>query len=196
MFHDLPEALSARMRYLEAADAADRENGTPRLERLRQISRETGQFLAILAAAAPSGSVIEIGTSAGYSTLWLAVGCAARNAPITTFEVLAAKAVLATQTFQASGIASSVHLVQADAREHLGDYADIAFCFLDADKDVYAACYELVVPRLVRGGILVADNVLSHKDELEGFVRAALMDERMDAVVVPLGKGLLVSRHG
>ena len=170
--------------------------GTPRLERLRQISRETGQFLAILAAGAPAGSVIEIGTSGGYSTLWLAVGCAARRAVITTFEVLPAKAKLAMQTFQTSGIVGGVHLVQGDAREHLSNCVDIAFCFLDAEKDVYKACYDLVVPRLVRGGLLVADNVLSHKDELEGFVQAALADARIDSVVVPLGKGLLVSRCG
>ena len=195
MFHDIPEALSDRMRYLEGIDRADREDGTPRTLRLRQISRETGKFLAILVAGAGAGSVIEIGTSAGYSTLWLAVGCAARGAAITTFEVLPAKAELATQTFQTSGLASSVRLVQGDAREHLGNCSDIAFCFLDAEKDVYAGCFELVVPHLVPGGMLVADNVLSHKDELEEFVRTVQRDVRVNSVVVALGNGLLVARR-
>ncbi len=102
MFHAIPAVLNARMQELEAIDKADRKNGTPRLQRLRQVSRETGQFLAILAAAAPTGSVIEIGTSAGYSALWLALGCAARGAAITTFEKLPDKAALARQTFQTS----------------------------------------------------------------------------------------------
>lgn len=67
MFHDIPGAVLARMQELEAIDAHDREDGTPRLKRLRQIPPETGRFIALLAASSPSGRWIEIGTSAGYS---------------------------------------------------------------------------------------------------------------------------------
>jgi caffeoyl-CoA O-methyltransferase len=195
VFHGIPEAMRTRMDYLEALDTADRKDGTPRLRRLRQISHDTGQFLAILAAEAPGGVVVEIGTSAGYSTLWLALACAPRMAPIVTFEILPTKVQLARETFLSAGVESIVHLVEGDAREHIGEYTDIAFCFLDADKDVYSECYELVAPRLVPGGLLVADNVLSHKDELGGFVTGVLADNHMDSVTVPMGKGLLVCRR-
>ena len=70
-----------RMRILEEQDAADRVDGTPRLERLRQIPPETGRFLALMLAGAPQGEVLEIGTSAGYSTLWLTL----TGRPVTTF---------------------------------------------------------------------------------------------------------------
>lgn len=69
MFNEIPEKILSRMRELEEIDRRDRGDGTPRLQRLRQIPPETGRFIAVLAAAAPDGDCIEIGTSAGYSTL-------------------------------------------------------------------------------------------------------------------------------
>jgi|GEM_PF-6616003 len=56
-------------------DTKDREDGKPRLQRLRQVPPDTGKFLALLAANAPAGEYLEIGSSAGCSTLWLAVAC-------------------------------------------------------------------------------------------------------------------------
>ena len=91
MFHSIPEAILARMRDLEQIDGTDRQDGTPRQQRLRQIPPETGKFLALLAAGAPKGHYVEIGTSAGYSTLWLALACALLGRTITTFEVLPEK---------------------------------------------------------------------------------------------------------
>ncbi|MBZ5723239.1 MAG: hypothetical protein LAO03_23120, partial [Acidobacteriia bacterium] len=92
MFHDIPERVLSRMRQLEQIDLHDRIDGTPRMKRLRQIPSEVGRFIAILAVAAPDGRCIEIGTSAGYSTLWLALACRASNRKVTTFEILDEKA--------------------------------------------------------------------------------------------------------
>ncbi|MFQ5401404.1 MAG: O-methyltransferase [Anaerolineae bacterium] len=196
MFHTIPPQVQARMRYLERLDAADRKDGTPRLQRLRQIPPETGQFLAIMAAAAPQGKLIEIGTSAGYSTMWLALACRASGRRVTTFEILPEKAALARETFQLANLEEVVELVEGDARKQLPEIGGIAFCFLDAEKEVYEECYRLIVPRLVRGGLLVADNVISHADTLRPMVETAVHDERLDALVVPLGNGLLVGRRG
>ena len=77
---------------------------------------------------------------------------------------------------------------------HLPAYNGIAFCFLDAEKDLYAPCYELILPRMVPGGILVADNAISHQTELRPMLDRALRDERVDAVLVPIGMGDLVCR--
>lgn len=194
MFHTLSEPIVARMRYLEHMDARDRADGTPRPRRLRQIPPETGRFLALLAAGAPAGPVLEIGASAGYSTLWLAVACRERGRPITTFETSSAKARLASETFRLAGVEDLVDLVEGDALDYLPRYNDIAFCFLDAEKEVYGACYEAVVPRLVQGGLLLADNAVSHRDDLAPMLDRALGDERVDALVVPIGKGVLVCR--
>ena len=183
------------MRELEQIDLRDRNDGTPRMQRLRQISPEVGRFIAILAAAAPDGRCIEIGTSAGYSTLWLALACRATSRKVTTFEVLAEKVELARLTFEAAGVGDAVDLVHGDALDHLPNYEDIAFCFLDGEKDVYERCYEEVVKRMVGGGILVADNAINHQATLQPMLDRASRDDRVDALIVPIGKGELICRR-
>ncbi len=182
------------MRVLEQIDIADRADGTPRMERLRQIPPETGRFIAILAAAAPVGAVIEVGTSAGYSALWLTLACQTTGRTLTTFEILPEKANLARDTFRAAGVEHLVELVEGDALEHIADIGEVAFCFLDAEKEVYADCYEAVVPNLVPGGLLVADNAINHRHTLQPMIDRALDDPRVDSLVVPIGKGELVCR--
>jgi predicted O-methyltransferase YrrM len=192
MFHNIPPAILDRMRFLEEVDARDRLDGTPRPQRLRQVPPETGKFLALLAASTPEGAMLEIGTSAGYSTLWLAIAALGRK--IVTFEVLPEKVNLARQTFHLAGVEGTIELVAADARVHLSHYDKIAFAFLDAEKEVYGDCYELIVPRLVKGGLLVADNAINHRATLAPMLERAAHDERVDALVVPIGKGELVCR--
>lgn len=195
MFHHIPNQVLEQMRRLEAIDQQDRVDGTGRMQRLRQIPSETGKFLALMLASAPQGEVIEIGTSAGYSTLWLSLACTEQNRKITTYEVLPEKARLARETFQTAGVEETVSLVEGDARTYLSSLERIAFCFLDAEKEVYADCYELVVPMLVKGGLLIADNAINHRETLQPMLDITLKDERVDALIVPIGKGELVCRR-
>jgi len=195
VFHDIPVEIARRMRVLEEMDARDQVDGTPRLERLRQILPQTGRFLAVLAAGAPPGRIVEIGTGGGYSTLWLALACRAGNRTITTFEHNPAKVAVARATFAETGLTDLVDLVAGDALEHLPGIGDVAFCFLDAEKEMYAECYELVVPNLVPGGLLVADNTINHRETLQPMIDRAFADPRVDAVDVPIGMGELVCRR-
>ena len=194
MFHDIPRAIEERMRYLQSLDKQERLAGKPMLRRLRQIPPETGKFIALLAAAAPEGTYLEIGTSGGYSTLWLALACKELGRKLITFEVLEEKVELAKETLKKAGVQDVVELVPGDARDHLHKYKNVSFCFLDAEKDQYLDCYEKVVPNMVLGGLLVADNVISHKDQLKLMVDRALSDQRVDALVVPIERGELVCR--
>jgi len=192
MFHELPAAIRRRMAVLEAVDARDRLDGTPRAERLRQITPETGRFLALLVASAPQGASLEIGTSAGYSALWLSLACREVGRKLTTFEILPAKAALARETFREAGVEDVVEVVEGDALRDLERVEGIGF--LDLEKEAYRACYEAAVPRMVPGGLLAADNVVSHAEALAPFVQAVEADVRVEAVVVPIGRGVLVSR--
>lgn len=194
MFHNIPKAIKERMEYLVSLDKQDRLAGKSPLQRLRQIPPETGKFLALLAAIAPEGTYLEIGTSGGYSGMWLALACKELGRKLITFEVLEEKVKIARETFKIAGIEDIVELVSGDAKEYLQNYKKIAFCFLDAEKEDYLDCYEKVVPNMVSGGILVADNVISHKEVLEPMIERVLTDVRVDALVVPIERGELVCR--
>ena len=194
MFHKIPEVIKKRMKYLEELDAQDRLDGTTRMERLRQIPPETGKFISILAASAPKGEFLEIGTSAGYSALWIALACQLNGNKLHTFEIRKNKAELARETFELTDLKDFIELIEGDARDYIPNYKNISFCFLDAEKEVYEDCYDLVIPNMVRGGILVADNAINHYKMLKPMLDKALADERVDALIVPIGKGELVCR--
>ncbi len=164
-------------------------------DRLRQIPPETGRFLALLLANAPAGQIVEIGTSAGYSTLWLSLAAQETNRRIITFERLPDKVRLATHTFRTAQVDSIIELVADDALRHLPGYTQIAFCFLDAEKELYRACYETVVPNLAPGGLLVADNAINHLDTLMDLIEQAHADTRVDALLRPIRKSLLICRR-
>jgi len=194
MFHKIHESIKNRMEYLEDLDTKDRINGTPRMKRLRQIPSETGKFISILAASAPKGEFLEIGTSAGYSTLWIALACQLNGNKLYTFEILKDKVELARETFALTSLNEVVELIEGDARDYIPNYKNISFCFLDAEKEVYEDCYDLLIPNMVKGGILVADNAINHYETLKPMLDKALNDKRVDALIVPIGKGELVCR--
>jgi predicted O-methyltransferase YrrM len=194
MFQEIPEAVRRRMSELEAIDAADRKDGTPRSARLRQVLPDTARFLSLMAASAPEGAFVEIGTSAGYSAMWIGLACRVRGRRLTTLEVDPMKVALARETLRVAGMADAVEVVEGDAREILRTMRDIAFCFLDAEKEIYSECYDLVVPRMTEGGVLLADNTIDSRDVVQPMMDRALSDPRVDAVNVPIGKGVLLCR--
>jgi len=194
MFHTISNKIKSQMSRLERIDSEDRQDGTPRLKRLRQIPPETGRFIALMAANIPEGQIIEIGTSAGYSTLWLFLAAKLANRRVTTFEILEEKIKLAKETFKLAEVEDTIELISGDALDYLDEYIKIAFCFLDAEKEIYEACYDAVVPNMISGGYLIADNAINHRKILQPMINRALHDSRVDSMVVTVGKGLLVCR--
>lgn len=193
MFGNISREMKDRMRYLEEIDKKDRIDGTPRLK-LRQIPPETGKFLALISSNCPEGDFVEVGTSAGYSSMWISLACMERNIKLKTFEILPEKIKLARETFKEANIENYVELFEGNGIELIKPFENIAFCFLDAEKETYKEFYDLIIPRLVKKGILVADNAISHYDTLRLMIDKALNDNRVDSLVVPIGKGELVCR--
>jgi predicted O-methyltransferase YrrM len=180
------------MEYLEQLDATHRREHTNHWERLRQVPAETGRFLALLASRIPDGVCLEIGASGGYSGLWISLALRRQHKKLVTFEIREEKVRLARETFDLAGVSDMIEIVQGDAREFLHDYDRIAFCFLDAEKEVYQSCYDAVIPRMLPGGIFVADNITSHKKILSSFTKHAFTDTRVDTLAIPIGSGVLV----
>jgi len=195
MFNLIDDKIKKRMSCLEKIDKIDREDGTPRMERLRQIPPETGKFISLMASNCPEGEFIEIGTSAGYSTLWLALIALERKIKIKTFEILPDKIKLAKDTFREAGVADSVDLIEGDALLLLKGLENISFCFLDAEKEIYESCWDIVSDKIIPGGILIADNAINHQKTIQPMFNKTLNDDRYDSLIVPIGKGELVCRR-
>jgi caffeoyl-CoA O-methyltransferase len=195
MFNEITSAMRERMAFLEALDKNDRDDGTPRMRRLRQIPPETGKFIAMLASNCPPGQFVEIGTSAGYSTMWLSLAAGERNIKIKTFELLQEKIRMARETFKKAGIEGVVELIEGDALLNIRQVEDVAFCFLDCEKEMYEPCWEIMADKIVKGGLLVADNAITHYQTIKPMIEKALNDKRFDSLVVPIGKGELVCRR-
>ena len=190
----IPQQVLQVMERLQEQDARDRTDGTPREKRLRQISPEVGEFLATLVLAMAARTIVEVGTSAGYSTLWLASAARLTHGRVVTFEKDPDKVVLASQTFSEAGVADIVELRHEDgvAGLSLGS-GGVDLIFIDAEKDVYERLLEPAVGAHRVGGALVADNLISHEQELAGFRTAALGHPLLWGLVVPIGRGELLS---
>jgi predicted O-methyltransferase YrrM len=111
----VPGAMRLVMERLRARDARDRADGTPQWQRLRAITPDVGQFLLTLALAVGARRIVEVGTSSGYSTLWLALAARRNGGRVTTFEIDTAKVALATRTFAEAGVAGVIDLRAEDS---------------------------------------------------------------------------------
>jgi len=194
MFRDIPQAIEVTQGHLKALEAWRKAQGMERQRLLRQIPPETGRLLAILLASAPAGDALEVGTGAGYSGLWLCLACRATGRKLRTFELDPAKAELARQSFSAADVLDVVEFCESDALAGLEATHTLSFCFIDAERGMARRAYELALDRLPRGGLVCVDNAISHASEFQDFLDDALLDARVDAVIVPIGSGLLVCR--
>jgi predicted O-methyltransferase YrrM len=167
-------------------DARETERG----KRLLNITPETGQFLAILVKLVRATRILEIGTSNGYSTIWLASAARDTGGHVTTIERAADKAAMAHANLERAGLSERVTVRQGvalDLLTHMSGSFDLIF--LDADRPNYLAYLDPLLRLLRRGGLLVTDNVTSHAHEVEGFLRRLRDDPALETVTVPLGNG-------
>jgi caffeoyl-CoA O-methyltransferase len=187
VFHDIPANMRQVMRELEEQNERDQRS-------LRSVSEDVGRCLALLAMSAPQGAFIELGSSAGYSSLWLSLAARARGITSTTVELDEKKFALARENISRAGAAGSVQTVHGDALDYVTRFDEIAFCFSDLQPPEHnAKVYEKVVPRLVPGGLLIIDNITSPRLQTELLNRAE-NDPRVDCVLLPFPKGDLICR--
>ena len=188
------DRVRAAMASLEERDTRDRVDGTPQARRLRAISPEVGRFLQTLVVGTGARTIVEVGTSGGYSTLWLATGAARTGGRVVTFEIDPAKVELARTTFATAGVGDVVEQRQGDGAAGLSELEGaVDLVFLDSEKDDYLRVLEPAIVALRIGGLLVADNLISHEADLTPFREAALADPRLSGLVVPIGRGELLA---
>jgi caffeoyl-CoA O-methyltransferase len=176
---------------LEEEDRAEREAGLPSEQRSRQIAPTTGRFLFALAASQAGIEVLEIGGSRGYSSIWLAAGARVLGGRLVSLEHDPVKCEAWRENVAAAGLEEWAELVEGDAFETLRGASDVFdLVFLDAEKEDYEALFGAARPLVDVGGLVVADNVLSHADPLAEYSAARQADPTLVSVTVPLDRGL------
>lgn len=191
MLDDRVRAVLAR---LAEEDAGERARGLPQELRARAVSPTTGQFLFALVAPQNACEVLEIGGSRGYSTIWLAAGARILGGRVVSLEHDPAKCEAWRRNVDEAGLGEWAELVEGDAKENVSAIEDVFdVVFIDAEKDDYERYFELSRPKLEPGGLVVADNVLSHEETLGAYSRARQADPGLESVTVPLDRGLEVS---
>ena len=183
--------LDALLAELEQFGKANDSSMTERPRRMLNITRDTGEFLAVLVRAATARRVLEIGTSNGYSTLWLASAARAIGGRVTTVELAEYKIGLASANFSRAGLGAYISLVHDDAGRVLARAADGAFdlVFLDSERPEYPGWWPDLKRVLRPGGLLVVDNATSHREQMAPLVALVQGDRGFVTSLVPVGNG-------
>jgi predicted O-methyltransferase YrrM len=166
-----------------------------RLERLRNLEPDSARLLALLVRATAARRVLELGTSNGFSTLWLADAVRSVGGQMLSVDIDAARSAQAGENLERAGLRELVELRVEDAAQALGSSSDSGWdmIFLDAERPAYAGYWPDLVRTLRPGGLLAVDNVLSHADEVREFRALVDDDARVLQAVVPTGAGLLLA---
>jgi predicted O-methyltransferase YrrM len=190
----MDRALLTLLEELGRFGADNDARETERPKRMLNVTADTGRLLWILVRAARATRILEIGTSNAFSTIWLADAARETGGRVTTLELLPEKIALARENLSRAGLAERVDIREGRAADTLPALSGpFDLVFLDANRPEYLQYLELVVPKVVPGGLLVADNVVSHAAELGDYLARVKSDPRLFSVTIPIGNGEEVS---
>jgi caffeoyl-CoA O-methyltransferase len=174
---------------LYEADHAQRAAGLPSSQRTRNIDNESGRFLHLLAISLGAQIVFEIGSSNGVSTIWLASALALTGGKLIGSEIMPDRAKEAKQNLTESDLSHLAEVLAGDAREIMKTVADpIDLVFIDAEKDDYSDHFLAVIAKVRIGGVIIADNVISHDCSTYQTMLRSRAD--VETVTLPLERGL------
>jgi predicted O-methyltransferase YrrM len=165
---------------------------------LLPVGRGTGTVLNVLAREMPARTMLEIGCAYGYSTIWLAEAARETDGVVVSLEMRQEKVDYARQMLERAGLAEYVSFIVGDARATLNSL-DLKFdlVLLDLWKDLYVRCFDMVLPKLNPGAIIVADNMLypeSTRPQAELYRVHVRTRHDIDSVLLPVGSGIEVTR--
>ena len=161
------------------------------------ISRVTAEFMYNFIVDGGIKSVIEVGTSNGYSGIWLGKALKKTGGKLTTIEFYDKRIVLAKDNFDKCGVSDVITIKQGDAAtvlEYLPEDYKVDFAFIDANKRQYIDFFHLIDPHLVKGGYIACDNVISHAQKVQTFLEDIDKNPNYENVVLPLPAGLSLGK--
>lgn len=182
-----------------AADEFERNalavlNDIDRNQRYLNVGRDDGRLLRMFVENAGVKRAIELGTSTGYSGIWIALGLRKTGGRLTTFEIDRERARIATANFKRAGLGDVIEVVVGDANVETKKVSGaLDFVFSDADKENYLTYWKTLTPLLRKGGMFISDN-MSRPTPEPAYVKAITTDPAFDAVFLNMeGTGVGVS---
>ncbi len=174
---------------LYADDAAQRAAGLPSSQRTRNVDRETGEWLNLLIRATGARNILEIGSSNAVSTIFLADAARANGGRVTGTEIIPERAAEANRNLAEAGLADVATVIAGDAGETTaGLEGPFDLVFIDAEKDDYPAHLLAIIDRVRPGGLILADNVVSH--DVSAYQRLVRERDDLETVTIPLNRGV------
>ncbi|MFZ0089372.1 MAG: class I SAM-dependent methyltransferase [Solirubrobacteraceae bacterium] len=166
-----------------------------RLDRLRNVEPETAELLGVIVRAARSRRVLEVGSSNGHSTLWLADAAESVHGHVETLDIDPRRTELARANLERAGLGKIVDCRTIGAAQALAEYPDDCWdlVFLDAERQEYASYWPNLHRTLSPGGTIAIDNAISHEAELVGLDRLLDADPRLTRTLVTVGAGLILA---
>jgi predicted O-methyltransferase YrrM len=191
----VPEDFDDVVRALHEEGVRHDAQQADRSRRRLNLDPDEAALLSVVCQAMGATRVLEIGTSNGHSTLWLARAVHGRDGTVLSVDLDADAQRAAAATLARVGLRENVELRCADGGQVLRELPDGSqdVVFLDADRSRYLGWWPEPVRVLRAGGLLAVDNVLSHPDQVADLRDRIEADPRLTSTVAPLGKGLLLA---
>ncbi|MEQ1948557.1 MAG: class I SAM-dependent methyltransferase [Bryobacteraceae bacterium] len=188
-----PTELRDFLANLEAFGQANDQQQADRSKKMLNLERETAALISILLRAAKAQRILEIGTSNGYSTIWLA-NAAGPNGRVISIDRDAAKTNFARVNLRQAGLLDRVDLRVGEATEIIaGLDGPIDAVFFDADRITAPEQLKILLPKLAPSALVLADNVFSHPEEIAKYLERMASIPEFEHTVVPVGKGLSIA---
>ena len=194
-------AMDARLRgLLQEMEIHGRENDACAPERARMmlnLEPASAQLVSILVRASGVSSAIEIGTSNAYSTIWLAWSLSPVGGRIVSIDRNPEKHVLARENLRRAGLLDRVELRTGEATEIVSQLpGPFDLVFLDADRRKFPEQLQILLPKLASKALVIADNVISHPEEIAEYLILVSSLTDFQHTTVPVGKGLSIAYRG
>ena len=190
-----PSHFLSYCQSLYKADSTYDSKQVDRLNRHRHVEPDSAEFLANIATITKPNTVLEIGTSTGFSTLWLAYGLRHQaQYDFISLDIDKSRSEAAHQHLQNTGLSDSVRLIVQDAFIFLNSNEDVFdLVFLDAERQFYIDYIEGLYNALDVSSVLIVDNVISHRDEVSEFLAEFTNDSRYIGHTLDVGAGLFMA---